>query len=70
MQIHRIRGNDLNDALRRAKRTHGEGAVVVGHERTSDGGITLAVTVDQSAAVPAVESGAQSGSSLQVERKW
>ncbi|MCA8980208.1 MAG: hypothetical protein H6831_11505 [Planctomycetes bacterium] len=58
MQIHRIRGNDLNDALRRAKRTHGEGAVVVGHERTSDGGITLAVTVDQSAAVPAVESGA------------
>lgn len=58
MQIHRIRGNDLNDALRRAKRTHGEGAVVVGHERTSDGGITLAVTVDKSGEAPAVESGA------------
>ena len=58
MQIHRIRGNDLNDALRRAKRTHGEGAVVVGHERTADGGITLAVTVDKSGEAPAVESGA------------
>jgi flagellar biosynthesis protein FlhF len=58
MQIHRVRGNDLNDALRRAKRTHGEGAVVVGHERTSDGGITLAVTVDATGNAPAVESGA------------
>ena len=58
MQIHRIRGNDLNDALRRAKRTHGDGAVVVGHERTSDGGITLAVTVDQAGEAPAAESGA------------
>lgn len=47
MQIHRIRGNDMNDALRRAKRAHGDGAVVIGHERTSDGGITLAVTVDR-----------------------
>jgi flagellar biosynthesis protein FlhF len=58
MQIHRIRGNDLNDALRRAKRTHGDGAVVVGHERTSDGGITLAVTIDQAGEAPAAESGA------------
>jgi len=56
MQIHRIRGNDMNDALRRAKRTHGEGAVVIGHERTSDGGITIAVTLDGGKQQPAVES--------------
>ena len=58
MQIHRIRGNDLNDALRRAKRTHGDGAVVIGHERTSDGGITLAVTIDQATKAPGAEESA------------
>jgi flagellar biosynthesis protein FlhF len=43
MQIHRVRGNDLKDALQRARRTHGEGAVVIGQETAPDGGITLAV---------------------------
>lgn len=57
MQIHRVRGNDMSDALQRAKRAHGDGAVVIGHERTSDGGVTLAVTVDQAGVgAPAAES--------------
>ena len=43
MQIHRVRGNDLKDALQRARRTYGEGAVVIGQESAPDGGITLAV---------------------------
>jgi flagellar biosynthesis GTPase FlhF len=43
MQIHRVRGNDLKDALQRARRNYGEAALVLSHERTSDGGVTLAV---------------------------
>lgn len=44
MQIHRIRGVDLTDALKRARRTYGEGAVVVSHEVAPGGGVMLAVT--------------------------
>lgn len=43
MQIHRVRGTDLKDALERARRTYGEGAVVISHEAAPGGGIMLAV---------------------------
>ena len=43
MQIHRIHGRDLRDALERAGRLHGTNAVVLGHERV-EGGVTVAVT--------------------------
>ncbi len=43
MQIHRFRGRTLFDALLRAREEHGEGAVVVGHEASPDGGVTVAV---------------------------
>jgi len=43
MQIHRIRGKNLRDALERARRAHGEGAVVLTHETAPGGGVTLAV---------------------------
>jgi len=43
VQIHRVRGSSLEDALRRAQRTYGEGALVVGHEVTA-GGVTVAVS--------------------------
>ena len=44
MQIHRIRGRDLREALERAGRTHGPQAVVLGHESLPGGGVTVAVT--------------------------
>ena len=43
MQIHRVRGNDLKDALQRARRNYGQGALVISQEQTADGGVTLAV---------------------------
>lgn len=43
MQIHRIHGRDLREALERAGRLHGADAVVLGHERV-EGGVTVAVT--------------------------
>lgn len=43
MQIHRVRGNDLKDALQRARRTYGEAAVVISHEVAPGGGVMLAV---------------------------
>lgn len=43
MQIHRVRGNDLKDALQRARKSYGEGALVISHEVLGDGGVTLAV---------------------------
>ena len=43
MQIHRVRGNDLKDALQRARRSYGESALVISHEVQGDGGVTLAV---------------------------
>lgn len=42
MQIHRIRGRNLTEALRRARDAHGDGAVVLSQE-TVDGGVTIAV---------------------------
>ncbi|MEO2094142.1 MAG: hypothetical protein ABGY71_08765 [bacterium] len=33
----------MKDALQRARRNFGEGALVISHERTSDGGVTVAV---------------------------
>lgn len=47
MQIHRVRGNDLKDALQRARRTYGESAMVISHENSPNGGITLAVAQGQ-----------------------
>ena len=43
MRIHRILGRDLPDALRRARKAHGEDAMVVSRESRADGGVTLAV---------------------------
>jgi len=60
MQIHKVRGEDLNDALERARRTYGEGAMVLSHEEAPGGGITLAVAEDPVAArggAPAVVQG-------------
>lgn len=43
MHIHRVRGQNLRDALQRARRAHGEDAVVVGRETSPSGAVTLAV---------------------------
>lgn len=43
MHIHRVRGQNLRDALQRARRAYGEEAVVVGRETSSSGAVTLAV---------------------------
>ncbi len=43
MQIHRIRGRDLRDALERAGELHGSDSVVLGHEPAPGGGVTVAV---------------------------
>ncbi len=43
MQIHRIRGKNLTDALRRAREAHGDGAVVLSQETVANGGVTIAV---------------------------
>jgi len=48
MQIHRVRGNNLKEALERAREVHGEHAVVLSHEGLADGGFTVSVTVDGS----------------------
>ncbi|MFT7670791.1 MAG: flagellar biosynthesis GTPase FlhF [Planctomycetota bacterium] len=57
MQIHRVRGNDIKDALQRARRTYGEGAMVISQEASPDGGITLAVAKrEASAEAEAMES--------------
>jgi flagellar biosynthesis protein FlhF len=44
MQIHRVRGRDLRDALVRARTAHGEDAVVLSHEPLPGGGVTVSVT--------------------------
>ncbi len=44
MQIHRVGGHDLRDALERARRTHGANAVVLAHEPMPGGGVTVSVT--------------------------
>ena len=48
MQIHRIHGRDLREALERAGRLHGKDAVVLGHEQVA-GGVTVAVTAKAAA---------------------
>ena len=42
MQIHRIHGRDLREALERAGRLHGTDAVLLGHEQVASG-VTIAV---------------------------
>lgn len=49
MRIHRVRGDDLRDALRRARDVHGAGAVVLSHEPAQGGGVTIAVRDDRRA---------------------
>ena len=44
MQIHRVLGDDLTEALKRARASHGEGALVLGHEALPDGGVAVSVT--------------------------
>ncbi|MFT5284428.1 MAG: flagellar biosynthesis protein FlhF [Planctomycetota bacterium] len=44
MQIHRVRGKDLKDALQRAREVHGDDAMVLTHELVADGGVTVSVT--------------------------
>jgi flagellar biosynthesis protein FlhF len=44
MQIHRVQGRDIQDALRRAKSALGEEAVVLSQESVAGGGVTLSVT--------------------------
>ena len=43
MQIHRVRGRDLVDALERAARQHGAHALVLSREPAPGGGVTVAV---------------------------
>jgi flagellar biosynthesis GTPase FlhF len=43
MQIHRVRGRDLVDALERAARQHGPDALVLSREPAPGGGVTVAV---------------------------
>jgi len=44
MQIHRVQGRDINDALNRARRTLGGEAMVLSQESVAGGGVTLSVT--------------------------
>ena len=58
MQIHRVRGRDLVDALERAARQHGQDALVLSREPAPGGGVTVAVglrtrTLSRPPAVPA-----------------
>ena len=46
MQIHRVRGRDLREALGRARELHGDAAFVLSHERMPDGAITVAVGLE------------------------
>lgn len=43
MQIHRVRGRDLHDALRRAGREYGDAALFLSHETLPDGDVLVAV---------------------------
>lgn len=59
MQIHRFRGRTLQEALRRAQSAHGDGAVVIGHESDSGGGVTVAVTEPRNTRAGAVKADAE-----------
>lgn len=50
MQIHRVRGRNLREALERAQRAHGDAALVLSREERPDG-VTLAV-VERGRAAP------------------
>ena len=52
MQIHRIEGRDLPEALRRARQRHGDQALVLGHEPVPGGGVALSVVQGQRARAP------------------
>jgi flagellar biosynthesis protein FlhF len=49
MQIHRIHGQDLEEALRRARAEHGDGALVLSQETLPSGAVTLAVAEESTA---------------------
>lgn len=49
MQIHRVRGNNLRDALTRAAQKYGEGASFLSQERGPLGDVTIAVGVEHDA---------------------
>jgi len=50
MRIHRVRGRNLEEALERARRQHGEGALVLSQEATANGDVLLAVSERRKAA--------------------
>lgn len=52
MHVHRIVGPSLREALQRARRLHGEDAVVVGQEIGPNGAVTLTVARRASATTP------------------
>lgn len=54
MHVHRIVGPSLREALQRARRLHGEDAVVVGQEIGPNGAVTLTVARRASATTPPV----------------
>jgi flagellar biosynthesis protein FlhF len=47
VQIHRVRGKDLTDALERAARLYGAQAAVLSQERDEDGEVTIAIGTDE-----------------------
>lgn len=50
MKIHKVRGGDLREALELARREHGEGALVLSRETSSDGAVLLSVSPVERAA--------------------
>lgn len=69
MQIFRVRGASLRDALLRAQDAHGEDAVVIQEESAPGGGVTLSVARREPARVPAAVATAPApGSSTAVKQ--
>ena len=68
MQIHRIRGRDLNDALERAGRLHGTDALVLGHEQAPGGGVVVAVGSGRKGSAPPERPGSREKGLTDVER--
>ena len=52
MQIHRVQGNDIKDALERARGIAGDDAFLLGHETTRSGGVTVSVARRPPGVVP------------------
>jgi flagellar biosynthesis protein FlhF len=61
MQIQRVRGRDLREALARASELIGGDALLLSHERMSDGGVTVAVTRERPAPARAAPRTADAG---------